>query len=89
MLKYSLFNLELALKAGLSRLALTGVLLLIYAVVVSGLGISMDIYENEILIPIFFSVLVVLIFNPLLRLIEGLLDQYFYRKEYDPIRLQN
>ena len=89
LLKYSLFNLEHALKAGLTRVALTGVLLLIYAVVVSGLGISVGIYENDILVPIFFSVLVVLIFNPLLRVIEGLLDQYFYRKEYDPIRLQD
>jgi len=89
LLKYQLFNLELALKAGLSRVALTGVLLLIYVVVVSGLGIPMGIYENDILIPIFFSVLVVLIFNPLLRLIEGVLDQYFYRKEYDPIQLQD
>jgi signal transduction histidine kinase len=33
-------------------------------------------------------VLVVLIFNPVLRAIEALVDRYIYRQEYDPIKVQ-
>jgi len=89
LLKYSLFDLGTVLKVGLTRGALTGVLLLIYVVVVSLLSISVGIYDKDPLVPLFFSVLVVLAFNPLLRWIEGLTDRYVYRKEYDPVHVQS
>jgi signal transduction histidine kinase len=88
LLKYSLFDLGAVLKVGLTGGALTGVLLLIYVAVVSLLGISVGIYDKDPLVPLFFSVLVVLVFNPLLRWIEGLVDRYIYRKEYDPVEVQ-
>jgi signal transduction histidine kinase len=37
---------------------------------------------------LFFSILVVLIFNPVLRAIEALVDRYIYRQEYDPVKAQ-
>ena len=89
LLKYSLFDLSNVLKVGLTRGALTGVLLLIYVLVVSLLSVSVGVYEKDPLVPIFFAVFVVLVFNPLLRWIEGVVDRYIYRKEYDPIRLQS
>jgi signal transduction histidine kinase len=89
LLKYSLFDLDIAFRLGLTRGALTGVLLLIYVLLVSLLGVVAGLYEKDPLVPLFFSILVVLIFNPLLRWIEGAVDRYVYRKEYDPAQLRD
>jgi signal transduction histidine kinase len=89
LLKYSLFDLDVVLKVGLTRAALTAVLLLIYVLIVSVVGIFAGIYDQDPLVPLFFSVLVVLIFNPLLRWIERVVDRYLYRREYDPVKLQS
>ena len=88
LLKYSLFDLGNALKLALSRIALTAFLLAIYAVVVLLLGPRMGVYESDALVPLFFSVLVVLVFNPLLRWIEGIVDRAVYRQDYDPAQVQ-
>jgi signal transduction histidine kinase len=89
LLKYNLFDIDTVLKLGLSRGALTGALLLIYVLVVSVLSVFVGIYEQGPVVPILFSGLVAMIFNPLLGWIEGLMDRYVYRKEYDQSRLQN
>ncbi len=89
LLKYNLFDLSNVLKVGLTRSALTGVLLLIYVVVVSLLSVSIGVYEKDPLVPLFFSLLVVVIFNPLLRWIEGFVDRAFYFTEYDANQLQS
>ncbi|HEV8344889.1 MAG TPA: GAF domain-containing sensor histidine kinase [Candidatus Binatia bacterium] len=89
LLKYSLFDFDAVLKLGLTRAALMGVLLLVYVLVVSVLGVSFGIYGKDSLVPLLFSILVVILFNPLLRWIEGFVDRYLYRREYDPIKLQN
>lgn len=89
LLKYNLFDLGLVLKAGLTRGALTGALLLIYVLLVSLLSPFVGIYEKDPLVPLFFSILVVIAFNPLLRWIEGVVDRYLFPKEYDPIQLQD
>lgn len=89
LLKYSLFDLDFIVKAGLTRGALAGILLLLYVLLVSLLGVGSGIYGREPLVPLFFSGLVVLIFNPLLRSVESAVDRYVYRKEYDPAELQN
>jgi len=89
LIKYSLFDIGAVLKIGLSRGLLTGVLLLVYILIVFVLNLFTGIYEQDFSAPLFFSVLVVLIFNPLLRWIENAVDRYLYRKEYDPNQLQN
>jgi len=88
LVKYSLFDLGNALKMALSRIALTAFLLVMYAAVVFLLGPWAGIYENDSLVPLFFSVLVVLVFNPLLSRIEGMVDRTIYRQEYDPQKVQ-
>jgi signal transduction histidine kinase len=88
LLKYSLFDLGNALKVGLSRIALTGLLLAMYAAVVILLGPWAGVYANDPLVPLFFSVLVVLVFNPLLRWIENAVNRYVYRQDYDADQIQ-
>ena len=88
LLKYSLFELGNALKVGLSRLLLTLFLLLLYAGSVALLESSAGIYDTDPLIPLFFSVLVVSMFNPMLRWIERVVDRYVYRQDYDPVQVQ-
>jgi signal transduction histidine kinase len=88
LLKYSLFDLGNALKVGLSRIALTGFLLAMYAGVVILLGPWAGVYRGDPLVPLFFSVLVVLVFNPLLRRIENAVNRYIYRQDYDPEQIQ-
>lgn len=89
LLKYSLFDLGNALKLALSRIALTAFLLAIYAVVALLIVPWVGLYDNDPLVPLFFSVLIVLIFNPLLRRIELVVNRYIYRQEYDPAGVQN
>jgi signal transduction histidine kinase len=87
LLKYSLFDLGNALKVGLSRIALTAFLLAMYALVVFLLAPWVG-TESDPFVPLFFSVLVVVVFNPLLRWIEAVVDRYIYRQDYDPVRVQ-
>jgi signal transduction histidine kinase len=89
LLKYSLFDLGNAFKLALSRIALTAFLLAIYAVVALLIGPWVGFYDNDPLVPLFFSVVIVLVFNPLLRRIENVVNWYIYRQEYDPVRVQN
>jgi signal transduction histidine kinase len=88
LLKYNLFDIDAVFKVGL-QVTLTGALLLIYVLVVALLSISFGIYDKDLLVPLFFSILVVLVFSPLLRWIEGVVSRYIYRREYDPLQLQN
>jgi signal transduction histidine kinase len=88
LLKYSLFDLGNALRVGLSRIALTALLLAIYSLLALAAGPWAGIYGSDPLLPIFFSVLVVLLFNPLLRRLEAAVDRYVYRQDYDPVSVQ-
>jgi signal transduction histidine kinase len=81
--RYSLFDMGAVLKLSLTRGALTAVLLLIYVVVISALGFTVDVSEASLLAPALFSTLIVLIFNPMLQGIEAVVDRYVYRREYD------
>lgn len=89
LLKYSLFDLGNALKIAVSRSALTVALLAIYVLVVHLLGPWAGMLTNDPLVPLFFSIVVVLLFNPLLRRIEHGVDRYVYRLDYDPVWVQN
>ena len=89
LLQYNLFDIDNVLKIGLTRAAHTGVLLAIYVLIVFSLNIATTIDEQSFLAPLLVSVLVVLVFNPVLRWVEGVIDRYFYRKEYDRASLQS
>jgi signal transduction histidine kinase len=88
LLKYSLFDLGNAFRIGLTRVALMALLTAIYA----GLAFFAAPWAGpsigDPLVPIFFSILVVAIFNPLLRWLEGIVDRYVYRQDYDSARVQ-
>ncbi|MGH7848080.1 MAG: ATP-binding protein, partial [Candidatus Binatia bacterium] len=88
LVKYDLFEIDFFLKAGLTRGALTGALLLIYVLIASLLSLSVGVYQTDPLAPFLFSILVAVVFNPLLRSTEGLVTRYLDRKEYDPKQLQ-
>ena len=88
LLKYSLFDLGNALRVGLSRIALLGLLVAIYAVIAFLVAPWIGAYAKDPLVPIFFSILVVALFNPLLRWLEGVVDRYIFRQDYDPARVQ-
>lgn len=88
LLKYSLFDLGNALKVAVSRFCLIALLVALYAVVAFLVAPWAGQYAKDPLIPIFFSVLVVAIFNPLLRWLESVVDRYIYRQDYDPTQVQ-
>ena len=88
LLKYSLFDLGNALRVGLSRIALLALLVAIYAVIaVLGTPWIGD-YAKDPLVPVLFSIFVVALFNPLLRWLEGVVDRYIFRQDYDPAKVQ-
>ena len=89
LLKYNLFDIDAILRMGLTRVGLTALLMLIYVVVVFVLSVSFGIYENAPLIPLLFSLLIVLVFNPLLRWFEGVVGRVVYRPEYDTVQIQS
>jgi signal transduction histidine kinase len=87
-LKYSLFDLGRVLKVALSRVALMALLVVIYAIIAFVVAPWAGSYAKDPLVPIFFSVLVVAVFNPLLRWLESVVDRYLYRQDYDPVKVQ-
>ena len=88
LLKYSLFDLGNALRVALSRIALMAFLIGIYAVLAFLVAPWAGQYAKDPLVPIFFSILVVAIFNPLLRWLESIVDRYIYRQDYDSVQVQ-
>jgi signal transduction histidine kinase len=89
LVKYDLFEIDVLLKVSLTRLALTGALLLIYVVTASFLSFSLGVYGTDALAPLLFSILVAVVFNPMMRSTEALVNRYLDRKEYDPKQLQS
>ena len=88
LLKYSLFDLGNALRVTVSRIALMGMLIGVYALVALLLAPWADRYAKEPLIPILSSILVVAIFNPLLRWLEHVVDRFVYRQDFDTAQVQ-
>ena len=88
LLKYSLFDLGNALRVGLSRVGLFALLVALYVSVAFLVAPWLGDHANGPLVPVFFSVLVVAVFNPLLRGLEGMVDRYIFRQDYDPVPVQ-
>ena len=89
LLKYSLFDLGKVLKLALSRIALLAVLVALYALVAIAVAPWAGANARDPLVLLFFSLAVVLLFNPLLRRFEAVVDRYIYRLDYDPARVQS
>ncbi len=89
LLKYRLFELGQALKFALSRVALLALMVLLYALVAFALAPIAGEGVRDPLVAGFFSLLVVMLFNPLLRRLETVVDRYLYRQDYDPANVQS
>ncbi|HEX6801986.1 MAG TPA: ATP-binding protein [Candidatus Binatia bacterium] len=89
LLKYSLFDLGKVLKLALSRIALFAVLVALYALVAIAVAPWAGANARDPLVLLLFSLAVVLLFNPLLRRFEAVVDRYIYRLDYDPARVQS
>jgi signal transduction histidine kinase len=89
LLKYSLFDLSNALKVAVSRFGLFALLVAGYTMVAFLVAPWAGQYASDPLVPIFFSILVVAIFNPLQRWLERVVDRYIYRQEYDSAQVQS
>lgn len=88
LLRYDLAEIESVVRLGVTRAALAGVLLLCYVLVLAALNLSIGIYETSALVPLLFSVLVALVFNPLLSGVDAAVNRYLYRRDYDPEQLE-
>lgn len=88
LLKYSLFDLGRTLKLAVSRFGLIALLVAIYSLVALLAAPWAGQYARDPLVPVLFSILVVAIFNPLLRWLEGVVDRYVYRQDYDAAEVQ-
>ena len=84
LLKYTLFDLGRVFKIALSRVALLVVLFGLYTgvayLVAPWAGESIE----DPLVLMLFAVLVVAFFNPTLRWLEGVVDRYIYKQDYEP-----
>jgi signal transduction histidine kinase len=89
LLKYSLFDLGNALKVAITRVVLTALLLAIYGAVALLIVPWAGAGGNDPLVPFFFSVAVVVVFNPLLRRVEQGVNVYIYGQGYDAVSVQN
>jgi signal transduction histidine kinase len=89
LLKYSLFDLGRVFKIALCRVALIAVLIAIYAAVAFTVAPWAGENFKDPLVLLLFSMLVVVLFNPLLRGLERAVDRYVYQQEYDPARVQS
>ena len=88
LLKYSLFDLGNTLRLALSRFGLLALLVAIYALLAFLIAPWIGDYAKDPLVPLLFSILVVVLFNPLLRWLESVVDRYIFRQDYDPARVQ-
>ncbi|MBM4297061.1 MAG: hypothetical protein FJ143_04910, partial [Deltaproteobacteria bacterium] len=89
LLKYRLFDLGHALKFALSRVALLAVMILLYALVAVAVAPLAGESVRDPLVMTFFSLLIVMLFNPLLRRFESVIDRFIYGQDYDPAALQS
>ena len=88
LLKYTLFDLGRVFKIALSRVALLVVLFALYAGVAFLVAPWAGESIKDPLVLMLFAVLVVLLFNPLLGWLEGVVDRYIYQQDYDPEKVR-
>jgi signal transduction histidine kinase len=88
LLKYRLFDLGQTLRFALSRVALLASMVIIYAGVAIAVAPWAGESSRDPLVLTFFSLLIVILFNPVLRRLERAVDHFIYRQDYDPPTVQ-
>ena len=83
--KHNLFDVDVYIKRAVGYVIMTAIIIGAYALISIPLNIALSEYEisHSRAFPILFTLIVILIFNPLYQRIQSLVDRIFFRKEYD------
>jgi adenylate cyclase len=84
--RHNLFDADAIIKRTLGYAIMTIILIGTYALISLGLNFFLDQYQiaQSKAFPIMFTLVFILIVNPLRNRIQDLVDRIFFRKEYDP-----
>ena len=83
--KLDLFEIDAMLRRGINYLVLTAAVVAIYVILVLGLGFVLQTASlgNTLAYPLIFSVLMILLFNPMRDRIQKLVDRLYYRTQHN------
>jgi sigma-B regulation protein RsbU (phosphoserine phosphatase) len=83
--KHNLFDADAIIKRTVGYIVVTGIVIGAYLIVSLTLNVTVGQYQisQSRAFPIVFTLVVILIFNPLRDRIQSLVDRLFFRKEYD------
>jgi len=83
--KHNLFDADAIIKRTVGYIIVTGIVIAAYLLVSLTLNVTVGQYQisQSRAFPIVFTLIVILIFNPLRDRIQSLVDRLFFRKEYD------
>jgi adenylate cyclase len=84
-IRHNLFDADALIKRTLGYAIMTIILIGTYALISLGLNFFLEQYQvaQSRAFPVLFTLLFILIFNPLRNRIQDLVDRIFFRKEYD------
>ncbi|WP_089937123.1 GAF domain-containing sensor histidine kinase [Candidatus Entotheonella palauensis] len=88
--KHNLFDIDTLLKRVAYYLALTAILTLVYIAFLTVLNLTLhstDLARTQ-LFPLFFTLGVVFLLNPLRNHLQRAVDRVFFRLHYDPVKVQ-
>lgn len=88
--KHNLFEIDAMLKRGAYYLTLTAILTLVYIAFLTVLNLTLHSTElaQTQMFPLFFTLGVVFLLNPLRNHLQRAVDRVFFRLHYDPIKVQ-
>ena len=83
--RHNLFDVDVYIKRAVGYVIMTAIIIGAYAVISIPLNMALRQYEvaQSRAFPILFTLLVILVFNPLYQRIQSLVDRIFFRKEYN------
>lgn len=84
-LRYDLLDIGVLIRKGTIYFLLTGILMIIYISILWGVNFFFWGTERTegLFLPLIFTLLMVLLLNPLRQLVQGVIDRLFFRSKYD------
>ncbi len=84
-IRHNLFDADIIIRRTVGYAAVTAIIIGVYVLVSISFNVLLGMYEmaQSKAFPIIFTLVVILIFNPLRNRIQSLVDRIFFRKEYD------
>lgn len=83
-LRYRLYDIDLVINRTLVYALLTGIIVLIYGLVLGGLGVLFQTQSNTIL-SLFATILIAILFQPLRNSLQRAVNRVFYGQRDDPL----